>query len=164
MEQTQLTSKSYFTSLKFVHFALTAGVVFFMLIAIALQFTGFEPESKEIEMILLGITGFAAISGIFTGNLLFRKRLEQLVELKSLKEKLLGYQSALILKYALVEGPAFFSVVAYLLTANLLFPVITLVLVFILILFAPRNDKLISNLNLSNRDSAILENQDAIIE
>ena len=164
MEQTQLTSKSYFTSLKIIHFALTAGVVFFMLITFTLQFTGFEPELKEMEMILLGITVFAAISGIFTGNLLFRKRLEQLVELKSLEKKLMGYQSALILKYALVEGPAFFSVVAYLLTANILFPVITVLLVFTMVLFAPRKDKLISDLNLSNRESAILENQDAVIE
>lgn len=164
MEQTQLTTKSYFTSLKIIHFALTAGVVFFLLIAIVLQFTGFEPELKEMEMILLGITVFAAISGIFTGNLLFRKRLEQLVELKSLEKKLLGYQSALILKYALVEGPAFFTIVAYLLTANILFPVITVLMVFAMVLFAPRKDKLINDLNLSNRESAILENQDAVIE
>lgn len=164
MEQTQLTSKSYFTSLKIIHFALTAGIAFFLLIAIGLQFTGFEPELKEMEMILLGITVFAAISGIFTGNLLFRKRLEQLVEQKSLEKKLLGYQSALSLKYALVEGPAFFTIVAYLMTANIMFPVITVLLVFTMVLFAPRKDKLISDLNLSNRESAILENQDAIIE
>ncbi|MGE0019230.1 MAG: hypothetical protein AB7S72_06155 [Draconibacterium sp.] len=164
MEQTQLTSKSYFTSLKIIHFALTAGIAFFMLIAITLQFTGFEPELKEMEMILLGITVFAAASGIFTGNLLFRKRLEQLVELKSLEKKLLGYQSALILKYALVEGPAFFTIVGYLMTANIMFPVITVLLIFTMVLFAPRKDKLISDLNLSNRESAILENQDAVIE
>lgn len=164
MEQTQLTSKSYFTSLKIIHFALTAGIAFFMLIAIVLQFTGFEPELKEMEMILLGITVFAAISGVFTGNLLFRKRLEQLVELKSLKEKLTGYQSALILKLALVEGPAFFSLVAYLLTANLLFPAITLVLIFVFILYAPGKDKLISDLDLSRKESEIFNNPDAAIE
>ncbi len=164
MEQTQLTTKSFFSSLKIIHFALTAGVVLFLLIAIALQFKGFEPELKEMEMILLGITVLAAISGIFTGNLLFRRRLEQLVEQKSLEKKLLGYQSALLLKYALVEGPAFFTIVAYHLTANILFPVITVLLVFTMVLFAPRKEKLISDLNLSNRESVILENQDAVIE
>lgn len=164
MEQTLLTSKSYFTSLKIIHFALTAGVVFFLLIAIALQFTGFEPELKEMETILLGITAFAAIAGIFTGNLLFRKRLEQLVELKSLKEKLTGYQSALIVKYAVVEGPVFFCVVAYLLTANILFPVIAVFLVFVLVLFAPRKDKLISDLNLSLTETNELNKPDALIQ
>lgn len=164
MEQTQLTSKSYLTSLKIIHFALTAGVVFFMLIAIALQFTGFEPELKELEEILLAITVAGAVAGVFTGNLLFRKRLEQLVELKGLKEKLMGYQSALIIKYALVEGPAFFSVVAYLLTANLLFPAITLVLISIFILYAPGKDKLISDLNLSRKESEIFDKPDAAIE
>lgn len=164
MEQTQLTVKSYFTSLKIIHFALTAGVAFFMLIAIVLQFTGFEPELKEMEMILLGITVFAAVSGVFTGNLLFRKRLEQLVEQKSLKEKLMGYQSALIIKYAFVEGPAFFTIVAYLLTANILFPVIAVLLVFTLAFFAPRKEKLIGDLNLSNRESGLFKNPDSIIE
>lgn len=163
MEQSQLTSKSYFTSLKIIHFALTAGVVFFMLISFALQFTGFEPELKEMEMILLGITAFAAISGIFTGNLLFRKRLEQLAEQKNLKDKLAGYQSALIVKFALVEGTAFFSVVAYLLTANILFPVITVLLVFVLVLFAPGKDKLISDLHLSKPETDVLNNPDAVI-
>ena len=164
MEQTQLTTKSFFSSLKIIHFALTAGVVLFLLIAIALQFKGFEPELKEMEMILLGITVLAAISGIFTGNLLFRRRLEQLVEQKSLEKKLLGYQSALLLKYALVESTAFFTIVAYLLTLNIFFPVITVLLVFTMVLFAPRKEKLISDLNLSNRESVILENQDAVIE
>lgn len=164
MEQTQLTSKSYLTSLKIIHFALTAGVVFFMLIAIALQFTGFEPELKELEEILLAITVAGAVAGVFTGNLLFRKRLEQLVELKGLKEKLMGYQSALIIKYALVEGPAFFSVVAYLLTANLLFPAITLVLISIFILYAPGKDKFIGDLNLSRKESEIFDKPDAAIE
>lgn len=164
MEQTQLTTKSYFTALKIVHFALTAGVILFLVMAVILQITGFEPELKEMEMILLGITAFAAIAGIFTGNLLFRKRLEQLVELKSLKEKLTGYQSALIVKYALVEGPAFFCVVAYLLTANILFPVIAVFLVFVLVLFAPRKDKLISDLNLSTKETSVFENPDSVIQ
>lgn len=163
MEQTQLTTKSYFTALKIVHFALTAGVILFLVMAVIIQITGFEPELKEMEMILLGITVFTAIAGIFTGNLLFRKRLEQLVELKSLKEKLTGYQSALIVKYALVEGPAFFCVVVYLLTANILFPVITVILVFTMVLFAPRKDKLISDLNLSTKETSVLEKPDSVI-
>jgi len=164
MEQTQLTSKSYLTSLKIINFALTAGVVFFMLIAIALQFTGFEPELKELEEILLAITVAGAVAGVFTGNLLFRKKLEQIVELKNLREKLMGYQSALIIKYALVEAPAFFSVVAYLLTANNLFPVITVFLVFAMILSAPRKDKLISDLNFSNKETSVFENPDSVIQ
>ncbi len=164
MEQAQLKSKSYFTSLKIIHFALTAGIAFFMLIAISLQFTGFEPELKELEEILLAITVAGAVAGVFTGNLLFTKKLEQLVELKCLKEKLIGYQSALILKYAMVEGPAFFTIVAYLLTANILFPLITVLLVFTMVLFAPRKDKLISDLNLSRRETEMLNNSDAVIE
>lgn len=164
MQQNQLTSGEYLKALKVIHIGLTAGVVFFLIIAAVLQFTGFEPELKEMEMVLLGITGFAAVSGIFAGNLIFRKRIDQLVELKNLNEKLTGYQSALIVKYALVEGPAFFTIVAYLLTANILFPVITAFLVFVLVLSAPRKDKLISDLNLSLTETNVLNKPDAFIQ
>ena len=84
-------------------------------------------------------------------------------DLKNLNEKLTGYQSALIIKYALVEGPAFFTIVAYLLTANILFPFITVFLVFVLVLSAPRKDKLISDLNLSLSETNLLNKPDALI-
>jgi thiosulfate reductase cytochrome b subunit len=164
MQQTQLTTGEYLKALKVIHIGLTAGVVLFLLIAVVLQLTGFEPELKELEMVLLGITGFAAVSGIFAGNLIFRKKLEQLADLKNLNEKLTGYQSALIVKYALVEGPAFFTIVAYLLTANILFPVITVFLVFVLFLSAPRKEKLISELNLSLTETNVLNKPDALIQ
>ena len=129
-----------------------------------LQLSGFEPELKELEVIFIGITTVVAISGIFAGNMIFRKRLEQLIELKNLNEKLTGYQSALIVKYALIEGPAFFTVVAYLLTANVLFPVIAVFLVVVMVLSAPRKDKLITDLNLSMKETSILENPDSVIQ
>ena len=115
-------------------------------------------------MILLGVTAVAATSGIFAGNMIFRKRLEQLVELKNLNEKLTGYQSALIVKYALIEGPAFFTVVAYLLTTNVLFPVIAVFLVVVMVLSAPRKDKLISDLNFSTKETSVFENPDSVIQ
>ena len=164
MEQTQLTAGEYLKALKVIHIGLTAGVVLFLIIAVVLQLTGFEPELKELEMILLGVTAVAAFSGIFAGNMIFRKRLEQLIELKNLNEKLTGYQSALIVKLALIEGPAFFTVVAYLLTTNVLFPVIAVFLVVVMVLSAPRKDKLITDLNLSMKETSILENPDSVIQ
>ena len=164
MKQSQLTTGEYLKALKVIHIGLTAGVVLFLIIAVVLQLTGFEPELKELEMILLGVTAVAAFSGIFAGNMIFRKRLEQLIELKNLNEKLTGYQSALIVKYALIEGPAFFTVVAYLLTTNVLFPVIAVFLVVVMVLSAPRKDKLITDLNLSMKETSILENPDSVIQ
>ncbi len=164
MEQSQLTTGEYLKALKVIHIGLTAGVVLFLIIAVVLQFTVFEPELKELEMILLGVTAVAAISGIFAGSIIFRKRLEQLIELKNLDEKLTGYQSALIVKLALIEGPAFFTVVAYLLTANILFPAIAVLLVFVMVLSAPRKDKLITDLNFSTKETSVFENPDSVIQ
>ena len=164
MKQSQLTTGEYLKALKVIHIGLTAGMAIFLIIAVVLQLKGFEPELKEIEMILLGVTAFAAISGIFAGNMIFRKRLEQLIELKNLNGKLTGYQSALIVKYALIEGPAFFTVVAYLLTTNVLFPVIAVFLVVVMVLSAPRKDKLISDLNFSTKETSVFENPDSVIQ
>ena len=87
-----------------------------------------------------------------------------MVELKGLNKKLTGYQSALIVKLALIEGPAFFTVVAYLLTTNVLFPVIAVFLEVVMVLSAPRKDKLITDLNLSMKETSILENPDSVIQ
>jgi hypothetical protein len=164
MQQTQLTTGEYLKALKVIHIGLTAGVAIFLIIAVVLQLPGFEPKLKELEVIFIGITTVVVISGIFAGNMIFRKRLEQLIELKNLDEKLTGYQSALIVKLALIEGPAFFTVVAYLLTANILFPAIAVLLVFVMVLSAPRKDKLISDLNLSLTESNVLNKPDALIQ
>lgn len=56
MKQSQLTTGEYLKALKVIHIGLTAGVAIFLIIAVVLQLTGFKPELKEIEMILLGVT------------------------------------------------------------------------------------------------------------
>jgi len=69
-----------------------------------------------------------------------------------LSKKLADYRSALIVRWALVEGPSFFAIVSYLLTGNYLLLGFAIILIAIFILIMPSSSKLDSDLELSWQD------------
>jgi hypothetical protein len=113
METIKMTSAGYFKSIKIVHLALVIGVVFFALVSVFLQINGFGTLGELINNGLLLIIPLLALIGIFGSNFIFKKRLRKIVDKTNLNEKMEDYRSALILKFALIEGPSFFAIVAY---------------------------------------------------
>jgi len=134
METIKMTSGGYFKSIKIVHIALVIGIVFFTLISVFLQISGFGTVGQEINNGLLLLVPIFALIGIFASNLVFRKKLKGIREKSNLKEKMEDYRSALIIKLALIEGPSFFTVVAYLLTGNYIFLGIVVVLIIVFLI------------------------------
>ncbi|WP_158657208.1 hypothetical protein [Maribacter cobaltidurans] len=75
----------------------------------------------------------------------------------SLENKLKTYQTASIIKYALLEGPAFFAIVAYSLTGNALPLVIAICLVLYLAVQRPNLHKLMDTLPLTSDEKRKLQ-------
>ena len=75
----------------------------------------------------------------------------------SLEQKLKIFQSASIVKYALLEGPAFFAIVAYNLTGNALPLVIGVCLVLYLAVQRPNLQKLLDALPLTSDEKRKLQ-------
>jgi len=165
MNPVKLTSKEYFKSLQIVHFALTLGVLFFTIIATLLMIMGFESvANKEMNTTLLVVVPIFALAGIFASNFLFNTRLKQCILQTALKDKLDSYRSALIIKFALIEGPSFLSVIAYLLSGNVLFLGVIAILITILILQRPIKEKAIVELELDHATRQVIENPDGVID
>ncbi len=95
----------------------------------------------------------------FLSNFLFKSQLNSISENAELKEKLIKYQSASIIKYAVLEGVALFSIVIYTSTNNFLYLLIASGLLLYLILQRPTSSKIISDLDLKGNEKQDFENQ-----
>lgn len=97
--------------------AIIAGIVLFGGIAIFLNKIGHVPMVPGLDPVI-GYAGIIiAAACISISFLLFRKRSEA-VDAAGKIEKINLYRSAVIIQYALLDGPAIFNVVAYLLSGN----------------------------------------------
>ena len=158
-----MTSGDYFKSIKIVHIALVAGIVFFALISVFLQFSGFGTVGQEISNGLLIFVPAFAFIGIFLSNFLFKKKLYGINVKPTLKEKMEDYRSALIIKFALIEGPSFFTVVAFLLTGNYIYLGIIAILIIVFLIHAPNKSKFIHDIELSKNELELIDNPNAEI-
>ena len=159
-----MTSREYFRSLKIVFFALISGLLFFAVIAVILvQMGGFASGLKGMENIFLIIALIFVVSGVAGSILLFRNRLAALRDQTGLPEKMAGYRSALIVKYALLEGPVFLCLIFFLVTGK--YELLGLAILVILFFFTmmPTIPKAISDLGLNYEERKAVQNPDAII-
>jgi hypothetical protein len=93
-----------------------------------------------------------ALSSFIASNFIFKQLLNNIAQKNTLREKLMAYQSALIVRYALLEGASLFGIVCYLLTGNLLFLLISGGLVLYFVTIRPTKSSIQNDLNLSYED------------
>jgi F0F1-type ATP synthase membrane subunit c/vacuolar-type H+-ATPase subunit K len=159
-----LTSKQYLLTSRIIHGALVSGILLFNLVIgylISQQTLG-TGYNKQHEVFYL-IVGLMALGSIFGGRVIFAKELEKAKTQPTFSKKLAGYQTANIIRYALIEGSALFSTVVTLLTLSVWFFVITAFLVVILASFFPTIEKAIKELDLNYNEQTLLQNPDAEI-
>ena len=145
-------------TLSIIHLALCSGVFIFGFIMFS------KTNSTEIILddsndIFKYIIPSAAIIAIFLSNFLFKNQLNSITENAEIKEKLVKYQSASIVKYAVLEGTALLSVVIYSSTTNFLYLLIALGMLLYLIVQRPTLSKIISDLDLKGNEKKDFENQ-----
>jgi MFS family permease len=162
-ENYELTPAKYLKINTVIHLALISGVALFSVIAFGLI------ESRELRWndtgdIFFFIVPIAAILGIVAGNILYKKGLESLIDKNTLKEKLTGFQTALIIKYAFLEGPSLIGVVAFFNTGNLLYLLISGVLIIYFFFQRPSKEKIMNDLELSGALKDQFNEQDKAVQ
>jgi hypothetical protein len=95
---------------------------------------------------------------------LYQLNISKLKDKHSLKEKLSGYQSAKIIKYALIEGPAFFSIVIALNTENSYFLTIAAALIGYLYFQKPTKEQIESDLELTGKMRSQFQKMDEPVD
>lgn len=159
------TIRQYFKALTVLHFALVTGIVLFTIISFVLQNTGsFAGGDPALARLFLYIVPVLAVGCVIAGNNQYKKQVNEIKDLQGLADKLNAYRAAFIKRDALMEGPALFAIIAYLLTGQMLLLAIAALLIAAFLYFRPTKDTLIKDLELSTDETIIIQNDDAIIQ
>ena len=161
----KLTPREYFKTMFVIWLALIGGQVFFGIITFYLNNNGsYDPQEKNLKDIFTYLVPVFAFYGVIAGSIIFKKRLSLSKSKTSLLQKLNDYRAALIIRYALLEGATFFSLVSYLMTGDQLFLYISISIIAIFIIIKPSIQNVINDLELNPGEIHIISNPDSIIK
>jgi hypothetical protein len=137
------TPKNALKTTSIIHLALLAGQVLFMIVAYItnknIKYFDYKDSRNDV---FFYIAPLMAITCTVVGGFLFNQQLGKFHQQaagsgKTLSEKLQAYQSALIVRYALLEGPSLFGIVCFLITGNLFYLLISTCLIITMISLRP---------------------------
>ena len=164
MEAKPQSMKEYFLSLQIVYYALIAGQLIFALLTFYLIRSGlFDGEQAELRNIFIYIVPVFVVGGLFISHLLFKSFMNTARGKKNLYEKLTFYRSALIIRYALLEGPSFFAIVVYLLTGDYLFLGMSGLIIITFFTLKPSAERALNDLELNPEEAYAINNPNTLM-
>jgi len=163
MSTKQQTSKEYFRELQVIYYALIAGQVIFGIVAHCLNQYGSFNSDVQIVGNIFYIVPLFVFGGSYVSNMVFRKMMSATKSIGILTEKMNAYRSALIVRYSLLEGPSFFSIIAYYLTGHLLFLALSGLIIVFFLTIIPTTERAATDLELNLNDKQIINNPSRLI-
>ena len=104
-----------------IFFALAAGQLLILIMFLFL-INGVEiPDDNPIDNIFTFIVPMVGLTSMFASKILYTQNILKVQQTDSISEKLKKYRSFKIISWAILEGAALFSLVAFFLTANYLY-------------------------------------------
>ncbi|MGZ3812336.1 MAG: hypothetical protein ACXVB0_16805 [Mucilaginibacter sp.] len=162
-DKIRVTPAQFLKTIIIIHFALLAGQLLFAVVAFSLAVKVYFGV-KDWNDAFMYVGPALAIGGVLAGNFMFRQQLNALAGKNTLSEKISVYQSATIIRFALLEGPSLFSIVAFMLGGNLFFLVISGLLILYMLMLRPAKDRVESDLNLGFDEKMEFLNENEIIK
>jgi hypothetical protein len=157
------TPEGFIKSISVIHLALLAGQVVFGIVAFGQSGKAYF-GIRNTGDVLIFIVPVVAIAGFLAAYVLFQQQLIALRSKASLGEKIIGYQTALIVRFALLEGPSLLAIVAYLANGNLFYLAIAGLLVFYFISLRPTLEKVENDLELNFTERIEFLDNDEVIK
>ena len=143
-----ITPDGTLKTLAFTHVALLAFQMLFAIIAFA-QTSRVYFGVMNMDDQFVFIVPVLALGGFLGGYLIFKKQKFVLREKENIQERLTGYQSVLITRFVLIQGPAVFAIIAYILSGNVFFLFITGLMSVYFIFLRPTREKIENDLRFS---------------
>lgn len=133
--------------------AMLIGQLFFVAISVYLVTSGgMKTDGLYLTKPLLYIVPIMVLTSVLVSFYIFKQRLNSLKDQTDLAAKFVDYRSALIIRWALIEGPSFFAIVSYLLTGSYILLGIAIVLIIVFILIIPNRATAETDLEISWQD------------
>lgn len=142
------TPKAIIKTLTIFHYAYCAAILIFGIVALYITENGAInfSDSKDIFFYLVPVF---AIALAFLSHFIFQQNLKKVKEKTTLKEKLVHYQYSRIIRYAMLEAPALFGIVIFIITSNQFYLIISAVLLAYLFLLRPTESIIKEDLDLN---------------
>ncbi|MBS1745839.1 MAG: hypothetical protein JST21_06690 [Bacteroidetes bacterium] len=160
----QFTTTSYLKNLKILFVALGAVQIFLALIVFVLISNGISLNGEDLVQGFNYLIPALCVAMVFLSLVIFRKKINTIDSIFSLKDKLEVYRGLYITRWAMIEGPVIFTLIAYLLTGAEKFLIIVVVMLLIYISLYPSLQKILKELPLSSDEQEILNDPNGIIE
>lgn len=159
------TSKQYFQSLLIIYFALLAGQLMFAVIAYFISSSNGGLGETDADFVQIGqiMVAVLAVTNLIISTQISKALVSKAKDKNTLKEKLAGYRSALIVKYALLEGASMFASVFLLLTGEIFFFIVAVLIIGVFLLYRPSKEKTIAELQLHYTEVEKLEDENAMV-
>ncbi len=113
--------KIYIRTLKIIYFATLLGPVMLVLVAIYRMAKGNPVSHDNLDMVLNYVILVLGAIAISAGYIIYKRQIGAVIKLKSFRDRLAAYQSALILRIAFIEGVAMLSAIGFMVTSNRIF-------------------------------------------
>jgi len=158
------TSVAYFRSLQTIFNGAAFTQIFFSIIAIAIHFNkqidfgAFHPN----EFLSYLVPG-AIVGGVIASYLTHQHRLKTIHGKDNLIDKLSAYRSALIIRYALLEGPALFALAAFWVSGNFMFFGFALLNLTVFLVCMPSKRRAIYELQLNDDEMTAINNPSMVV-
>jgi hypothetical protein len=151
----EISPKTFLKTISIIHLALMMGQVLFGIVVFT-QVHTITFNLKDTHDPFLLVVPIMAIGSFTASVIVFKQLLNAATAKEPLSAKITAYQSALIVRFALLEGASLFGIVTFLLTGNLLFIGISGLLVLYFLIIRPTKDKVQTDLNLSYEETSEL--------
>jgi MFS family permease len=144
--------------------AMLMGQIFFTAITLYLNQTlGGIAEDDNLRDIFLIIVPVFFLGQMVASKIVISKKLKLARSKETLKEKLFEYRSITIIRLAMLEGVAFFSIICFLLTVDYIFLVFIGLIMILFVINKPTKEKLVEELQLKKDEQSQLEDTTVIV-
>ncbi|GAB0155573.1 hypothetical protein CHRYSEOSP005_08340 [Chryseobacterium sp. Alg-005] len=116
-----------------------------------------ENFSFDFKNPLLILTLIMMITGVFVSGFLYNSLKSKIEKNDSLNSKISKIQQALLIRFALIEGPALLGIILYLKESNLAFLMLSAMMILYFITLKPSKSKLADDMDLTSEQRREIE-------
>ena len=152
-----MKANEYFKTLNLLFYALFIGQLFFVVILLALSYSGTLQAYSDLGNMYYFIVLLIVAGTYYGGNYFYKIKLKEISGKESLNDKLKLLQITLILKWSFLEGASMLSLVFFLITSDYMFLIIALAIIFLFYLQKVNKKQIISDLQLNDEEITLLK-------
>ena len=158
----QQTSAQYFKSLNLLHYILAAGQLLFAILAFMLQKKTWVTTNAALNVLRYAVS-LIAILGVSASAIQYNRQVNGIRNKINLSDKLNAYRSVIITRGAFLEFPSLFSVIAFLITGEILFLALAGSLTALFVFLRPTKEQVIKHLQLSVNEIKLINDDNCIV-